>query len=330
MLETVVSYYASNYEKGEGDPIGVGELADIIRTGKDGLKAQIGEIRDLATQHSRALAANDTVEAKRLKTLISEKKAALPVFTGSGLFDKRNKAGLRCHSGMLVLDLDTQDVDADTLTRVTAAIRAHKSTVISFASPSGGLKALVAIESPYPENHEQHELIFFSTIETWLGEVFPDKKIKFDPGKDVCRLCYLSYDPEIWVNKDVHPFRQVARAKKAVFEDVEDTEDAEVAATRARELREGLEANIPGYKMTERAGGKWDGPCPRYFALGTCDRKQDGFVIYPDGTYSCRGCITHGGGEESRAAYEEIRLLAFPVEVPTDICRAPADRKSVV
>ena len=37
MLETVVSYYASNYEKGEGDPIGVGELADIIRTGKDGL-----------------------------------------------------------------------------------------------------------------------------------------------------------------------------------------------------------------------------------------------------------------------------------------------------
>ena len=302
MLSTEVSYYRHFKDTRAGKDVKVEHIANAIRKGNVGaidLKAQVEEIRNLATQYIEAVAANDTEKAKGLKTLISEKKKALQVFTGSGL----------------LLDLDTQDVDADTLARVAVAVRAHKSTVIAFSSPSGGLKALVAIEAPYPEDHEDHELIFETTMAAWLEEVFPEKKIKFDPGKDVSRLCFMSYDPEIWVNEHVEPFRQVGPEWDGVFLPPNgsplaagflDDEDF------AKQLREGLEENIPGYKMTERAGGKWDGPCPRFTAYGTCRCKHDGFVVYPDGSFSCRGCIVKRGGKASKKAHDEIIELAFP------------------
>jgi len=120
-------------------------------------------------------------------------KEALPGVCFSGTFTKRANDALQTHSGLLCLDFDK--VPPDELEALRSKLQEKPYTFAVFRSPSGdGLKALARI----PTDKERHRAYFNA-----LAELFPslDKS-----GKDPARLCFLSWDPELYVNLDAVEF----------------------------------------------------------------------------------------------------------------------------
>lgn len=112
--------------------------------------------------------------------------------TFSGSFSTRKESNLIKHSGLLVIDLD----QLENLTEVSSMLLADSQldTELLFVSPSGnGLKWVVSIDI----NQGLHTT-YFSAISNYL---FSTYSIKVDPsGRDVSRACFLSHDPEVYIN----------------------------------------------------------------------------------------------------------------------------------
>tara|TARA_R110002167_G_C12690464_1_gene652369 strand:+ start:566 stop:2980 length:2415 start_codon:yes stop_codon:yes gene_type:complete len=126
------------------------------------------------------------------KTKRNELKKNLPAICFSGKFSKRSDDSLIEHSGLMCLDFDGYDTEADMLAEKQRLID-DKYVMSVFVSPSGnGLKALIKIPSD-PENHKR----YFDA----LGEYYNSEQ--FDvTSKNVSRVCYESYDPEVYMNLD--------------------------------------------------------------------------------------------------------------------------------
>jgi len=118
----------------------------------------------------------------------NELKKQLPCMLFSGEFKQRNAAGLIRHSGFICLDFDDMDNREELAT--------DKYIYACWLSPSGnGVKALVKIPI------EDHYGSFLA-----LEKRYPN----IDRAcKDVSRVCYESYDPELFINEDAEVFRDV-------------------------------------------------------------------------------------------------------------------------
>ena len=261
-----------------------------------------------------------------------EKKSVLPCFTPSGKFFKRAINGLESHSGIYVIDIDGKDNLPEDIVSARDLLQNSENVYLLFTSPSGdGLKILVKTKDPYPKDNDAHVSIYNDTILSWLNETCPSIKID-SSGKDVSRLCYLSSDSGAHYNSDPKPLVQLV--KKTVIDSRKFTHRM---ANASKELRQGLINNIENYTMVESDKGKWVGACPRFVVSGTCDRKNDGFVIYADGSFSCRGCITSDMEYSLRQKHRhEVEDIAYsPSKVPdnpyvenrriTTICRNVKD-----
>ena len=145
-----------------------------------------------------------TVEEIR-NTLDKEKankiKLNLPSVCFSGEFDAdRTDAQLLKHSGYIVLDFDN-----------IFELREKQNEIISnpfiyacWVSPSGnGLKALVKIASG--SKHREH----FQALQ----EVFPEIDRS---GINVSRVCYESYDTEIYINEKAEIFKKTKKTEKVI------------------------------------------------------------------------------------------------------------------
>lgn len=126
-------------------------------------------------------------------------KRELPYFTFSGTFRKRHADHLIHHSGILVLDLDDLDALPDTASiRGVYEIKQHLKkdpyVLALFVSPSGtGLKILVRIPG-------QNHLNCFYALTDYMQSTYG---LTVDPsGKDVSRACYMSHDPDVYINND--------------------------------------------------------------------------------------------------------------------------------
>lgn len=127
-------------------------------------------------------------------------KSLLPCICFSGTFDKRNNASLRVHSGLICLDFD------DTGAEYKKVLEKDEYIYSAFVSPSGnGVKALVKIPR---DSRLDHYASFLA-----LQERYPN----IDKGcKDVARICYESYDPDIYVNEDSKVFeKQIIKEVKS-------------------------------------------------------------------------------------------------------------------
>lgn len=121
-------------------------------------------------------------------------KSNLPSVCFSGRFgENRTDNELIEHSGFIVLDFDNIE-DTETLKHTLIAENYVKATWIS---PSGnGVKALVKIADP--TKHKEH----FQALQ----DLFPDiDKSGINPS----RVCYESFDPDIFINETVKPFTKV-------------------------------------------------------------------------------------------------------------------------
>jgi hypothetical protein len=123
----------------------------------------------------------------------NEKKKSLPAFTPSGLFEGgRKPEHLREYSGCLVLDIDK--LSPDQLTKAKAKTVEIPYTYSCFVSPSGsGLKILVKVIGR-PVFHKQ----VFGQVKDYYEQQLG---LQIDPsGKDITRLCFVSWDEALYLN----------------------------------------------------------------------------------------------------------------------------------
>ena len=164
-------------------------LVEAIRTGgKDGrLGQQVGQIRN-RFECELALFPGDI---KRAKEAIGELKKQLPAVLLSGTFTRRANDALLQHSGLLCADLDGLN---SSLPDVRQKLKSSPYLWLLFLSPSGdGLKAVFRV----PADQAKHGGSF-RAVEQHVREL---TGTQIDQScKDVARLCFISYDPDVYHN----------------------------------------------------------------------------------------------------------------------------------
>lgn len=143
-------------------------------------------------------------------------KEGLPSICFAGKFNYRSNDGITQHSGLICLDFDkipTKDEVFD----LKAEICTDEYVFACFISPSGmGLKVIVKI----PPNKKTHVGSFRALEKRFDSEYF-------DSGTgNISRVCYESYDPDIYVNYD-----------SLIFTEIEDFEAREDIGTETPKLK---------------------------------------------------------------------------------------------
>jgi hypothetical protein len=129
-----------------------------------------------------------------------EAKKGLPGVTWAGQFRSRKGDLLTEFTGMVVLDFDHLEDPA-------ASKRALRDvSFISFVSPSGdGLKAILMFPGLQPEHYGAAWRYGAGLAEQALASAEIDGKADRS-GKDISRLCFLSYDPALLRNDDAYHY----------------------------------------------------------------------------------------------------------------------------
>lgn len=153
---------------------------------------------------NRILTGNSRVLVEEIRNTIdknksSKLKANLPSICFSGQFGLNRKDDeLIKHSGFIVLDFDNVYELRDKQTEIIS----HKFVYSCWVSPSGnGLKALVRIADG--SKHREH----FQALQ----EVFPEIDRS---GINPSRVCYESFDPEIYINTKATIFKKIKTVEK--------------------------------------------------------------------------------------------------------------------
>ena len=168
----MISYYKDVYTLAPTASVLIIDVLQNIKVGK--YKTEIEIIRDALKNEQK-----EVVESLKLK---------LPAVTFSGTFRERRDNELLEHSKLLVADLDKlPDPQA-----VKTILSLDPYVAFIFISPSGnGLKVGFKI------NGHSH-LKFFTAIQDYLESIYNlhiDKQCS-----NLSRLCFVSYDPEIYIN----------------------------------------------------------------------------------------------------------------------------------
>jgi acetolactate synthase small subunit len=152
----------------------------------------------IRTGTSKDLVAEIRKEGDKSKR--NEIKKQLPAICFSGTFSKRSDDSLIKHSGLICLDFDGYETK-EQMEEERKRIVSDSYVLSAFTSPSGnGLKVIVKI----PDDSDNHKRYFDA-----LGQHFDSKH--FDVStKNVSRVCYESYDPDIYVNADADVWEVLA------------------------------------------------------------------------------------------------------------------------
>jgi len=153
-------------------------------------KIKDGEFEDAILRYRYALSVND----KNAPNL----KSRLLGFTPAGVFNENRKTEkLANYSGLLHLDIDK--ITNEELLKLSGDLKNDNTVFCSFVSPSGnGLKIFYKINDT-AENHTKNSNMLISLFEKHYG-------IKADPQvKDIARLCFISSDPNLYLNQNSKP-----------------------------------------------------------------------------------------------------------------------------
>ena len=115
--------------------------------------------------------------------------------TFSGTFSARKEDKLIQHSGLLCLDFDHVPKLEEFFQALKSDPQLH--TQLLFRSPSGdGLKWVIKIDLEQCRHAE-----WFRAVANY---VFKTYHIPVDPsGKDICRACFLPWDPRAYISEDI-------------------------------------------------------------------------------------------------------------------------------
>tara|TARA_R110001606_G_scaffold209615_1_gene356866 strand:+ start:3324 stop:5603 length:2280 start_codon:yes stop_codon:yes gene_type:complete len=180
-MKKTVSVFRNFVNKVEDKP-----LEEILKDIKKGTyKAEISDIRHLIN--------NDKKEQS------DEQKKQLLAFTASGTFNNgRSIDKLENYSQYVILDIDK--LSNIQLKEVINFTRLAPYTYASFISPSGkGLKIIVKVNTIKDQHKEAYKQVV----------AYYEQALNIDidtSGSDICRLCFVSYDEDCFINNNAAIF----------------------------------------------------------------------------------------------------------------------------
>ncbi|GGC89219.1 hypothetical protein GCM10011508_15640 [Flavobacterium lutivivi] len=137
--------------------------------------------------------------AEKKEEAYNKAKKSLPAFTPSGKFvGGRKLEFLTEYSKFIILDIDK--LSTNDLQKSKSIAAQSEFTYACFISPSGnGLKILVKIDTPKTEHKET-----FLKVQAHYESIL---KLEIDKsGKDLTRLCFYSWDENLYLNENASTF----------------------------------------------------------------------------------------------------------------------------
>jgi len=143
----------------------------------------------------------DNIEKIRTSETKEQKdsfKRNLPSILFSGEFTERNGNGLKNHSGLMVVDFDKYPSKEIMLNEFNS-LKNNKHFVLLFISPSGnGIKGVIRVNNNLTK--ETHPKVFKAFQKQFNLDYFDIANSNID------RVCFESYDPNIYVNYEAELF----------------------------------------------------------------------------------------------------------------------------
>jgi hypothetical protein len=145
-----------------------------------------------------------TIREEKNKSRRNILKKSLPCILFSGIFYERNDKAIQEHSGFICLDFDEFSSNEDLMEFRERMINDPYSYSV-FISPSGdGLKVIVKI----PAEIENHRAYFNGLKVYYNSEHFDDSCV------NESRICYMSSDKDIYINKGSKVFNYKSKKKE--------------------------------------------------------------------------------------------------------------------
>ncbi len=189
-LDSTVTIFPNITKSREPHHRAVRDIFERIRSGKS--KDLIERIREQQDKKER-----------------NELKKQLPSICFSGTFKHRDNQGILDHSGLICLDFDHLE-SKEKLLAFKTKLTNSKYVFAVFVSPSGdGLKVVVRIPREI-DNHAKYA----ASLSKWF---YQDEQ-KVDEFKDIARVCYESFDPDIYVNEQAAIYDIITKPKPVVIE----------------------------------------------------------------------------------------------------------------
>src|SRR5690606_33103927 len=124
-----------------------------------------------------------------------EIKSTLPAVTFNATFTKRSKDHVKEPSGLMILDFDDFE-NPEQAVIFKDNLKKDKHIFSAWISPSEGVKALYRIMKVKDDAE-------FKKVYSQVAYKYPNLDVS---GKDISRLCFESYDPEIYINLEAEIF----------------------------------------------------------------------------------------------------------------------------
>lgn len=182
--ETLIVSYAQNIKDTRLSRIPFQDIVSAIQLGSDSLEESISRIRTETDPELRR----------------QYKAELLPYFSMATFHGNKRRDTEFESARHIVFDCDHIG-NADQLTYLQSLLKADSSVYCFFVSPSGdGVKVIFPLDSPITNAAEYKRI--YSHYQTEFEKKY---SIKTDKTIDPARACFLSYDPEIYVNTSAVP-----------------------------------------------------------------------------------------------------------------------------
>ncbi|MFV0236527.1 DUF5906 domain-containing protein [Empedobacter falsenii] len=184
----------------------------------------VTEIKE-GTYKSQILYLRKSLEQGKMEPYEKAKKSLI-AFTPSATFKVGRKLDyLQNYNQIIVLDIDK--VEKNKLAEIKQKAIELSTTFVAFISPSNnGLKLFVKVST----NQDEHKNTYNIVKEFYEKEL----EIEIDKsGKDITRLCFYSYDPEIYFNPNAEIFHCHSEQNRH-FELVEKSNQNDLVTERSR------------------------------------------------------------------------------------------------
>lgn len=156
---------------------------------------------DKIIKRIKAGTSKELVEAVRNGNI--DKKKKLPSILFAGTFTERNSSSLQKHSGLMVVDFDKYP-NEKTMFEQLELLKQNPHFVLLFISPSGkGIKGVIKVcDNLTKDTHPKVFKEFYKKFEYEYFDIV---------NSDICRICFESYDPNIYVNMDAQTFEPILK-----------------------------------------------------------------------------------------------------------------------
>ncbi|MFV0220714.1 DUF5906 domain-containing protein [Empedobacter falsenii] len=184
----------------------------------------VTEIKE-GTYKSQILYLRKSLEQGKMEPYEKAKKSLL-AFTPSATFKGGRKLDyLQHYNQVIVLDIDK--VEKNKLAEIKQKATELSTTLVAFISPSNnGLKLFIKVSTNQDEHKNTYNII----------KEFYEKELEIEidkSGKDITRLCFYSFDPEIYFNPNAEIFYCHSEQNRH-FELVEKSNQNDLVTERSR------------------------------------------------------------------------------------------------